>query len=120
MSTGNITPTGVYSLTYKTKNAVLRGPGYASPVSYWMPFNGDIGMHDATWRSAFGKTIYKYDGSHGCVNVPYECAEAIFNNIEVGTPVIAYYREPVTLTSNSAKISNAYSFVDPEKEKQTP
>ena len=90
VSTGNITPTGVYSLTYKTKNAVLRGPGYASPVSYWMPFNGDIGMHDATWRSAFGKTIYKYDGSHGCINMPLGAAKTVYNNLESDMPIIVW------------------------------
>ena len=56
-----------------------------------MPFNWDIGMHDATWRGSFGGGIYKYDGSHGCVNMPYSVAEAIFNNIEAGTPVVCYY-----------------------------
>mgnify|MGYP003307081749 CR=1 FL=1 len=44
------TPTGAYGLTYKTKNATLRGDDYATPVDYWMPFAGNVGMHDATWR----------------------------------------------------------------------
>jgi L,D-transpeptidase catalytic domain/Putative peptidoglycan binding domain len=85
------TPQGTYKLTYKQKNAVLRGPGYAAPVSFWMPFNGDIGIHDATWRSTFGGNIYKTDGSHGCVNSPYSVAEAIFYNIEAGIPVVCYF-----------------------------
>lgn len=45
------TPAGAYPLTYKQRNATLKGEGYATPVSYWMPFNGGIGMHDAGWRS---------------------------------------------------------------------
>lgn len=94
--TGNLdgkhnTPQGVYKLKYKQKNAILRGPGYESPVSFWMPFNGDIGMHDATWRSSFGGEIYKYDGSHGCVNCPYGLAEKIFNNIPAGAPIVCYF-----------------------------
>ena len=84
------TPPGVYCLTYKTRNAVLRGPGYASPVSYWMPFNGGIGMHDATWRSSFGGTIYKTNGSHGCVNLPLNVAKTIYENIQDDTPIILY------------------------------
>ena len=84
------TPIGVYNLDYKQLNAVLRGPGYECPVSYWMPFNGDIGIHDATWRSAYGGQIYNGDGSHGCINASYSLAKAIFENIPAGTPIICY------------------------------
>jgi lipoprotein-anchoring transpeptidase ErfK/SrfK len=85
------TPAGIYSLTYKEKNAVLRGENYAAPVSYWMPFNGDIGIHDATWRSKFGGEIYLTDGSHGCINTPYSVASKIFEYITQGAPVICYF-----------------------------
>ena len=93
--TGNVsrkhtTPKGVYRLKYKAKNVVLRGPDYASPVSFWMPFNGGIGMHDANWRSSFGGTIYKTNGSHGCINCPYDVAKAIYSNIEPNIPVICH------------------------------
>lgn len=69
------TPDGVYKLDYKKKDTILRGPGYATPVSFWMPFNLDIGIHDAVWRGSFGGTIYQTSGSHGCVNTPYEVAQ---------------------------------------------
>lgn len=85
------TPQGTYKLKYKQRNATLTGEDYSAPVNYWMPFNGDIGIHDATWRNAFGGDIYVSDGSHGCVNAPYSMAQAIFNNIEVGMPIICYY-----------------------------
>ena len=85
------TPQGTYKLKYKQRNATLTGENYSTPVNYWMPFNGDIGIHDATWRSSFGGNIYVSNGSHGCVNVPYSVAQAIFNNIEAGMPVICYY-----------------------------
>lgn len=85
------TPSGIYGLTYKERNATLRGEDYATPVSYWMPFNGDIGIHDATWRSKFGGEIYLNDGSHGCVNAPYNVASAIFEYITPGSPVICYF-----------------------------
>ncbi len=85
------TPSGVYSVKDKERNAVLKGPGYAAPVNYWMPFNGGIGMHDASWRSVFGGEIYETNGSHGCVNCPYNLAQALYNNIDVGTPVVCYY-----------------------------
>lgn len=85
------TPTGIYSLKYKKRNAVLKGPGYAAPVDYWMPFVNGVGIHDATWRHKFGGNIYKTDGSHGCINCPYSLAKKIFENIGAGTPVICYY-----------------------------
>jgi lipoprotein-anchoring transpeptidase ErfK/SrfK len=87
---GDATPKGIYSLKYKQRNAVLRGANYASPVDFWMPFNGGIGIHDASWRSVFGGNIYKTNGSHGCINSPYNVAKAIFNNIDEGTPIICY------------------------------
>lgn len=91
LSWGMATPAGAYRMIGKKRNAILRGPGYAAPVDFWMPFNGGIGIHDATWRDAFGGSIYTYDGSHGCINCPYNLAETIFNNITDGTPVICYY-----------------------------
>lgn len=91
ISLNNTTPPGIYRLKYKERNATLKGEGYSTPVSFWMPFNGGIGIHDATWRSVFGGEIYKTDGSHGCINSPYNLAETIFNNINAGTPVVCYY-----------------------------
>lgn len=85
------TPAGIYPLTYKERNATLKGEGYSTPVSYWMPFNGGIGLHDASWRSSFGGTIYKNSGSHGCVNLPPSAAKIIFENISKGDPVICYH-----------------------------
>jgi len=89
-SKGHDTPTGTYPINYLEEDAELVGEGYSSPVSFWMPFNGNIGLHDASWRSSFGGTIYKYSGSHGCVNLPYEKAKKIFKTIEPGMPVVVY------------------------------
>ena len=85
------TPAGAYSITYKQRNATLKGQGYATPVSYWMPFNGGIGLHDANWRKTFGGTIYKNGGSHGCVNLPSAVAKTIYENISAGDPVLCYH-----------------------------
>ncbi len=98
MSKGYDTPGGIYSLKYKQSPAVLRGDiqpdgsyGYESPVTYWMPFNGGVGMHDASWRSTFGGNIYLSNGSHGCINLPISAAKKIYENISSGTPVICFY-----------------------------
>lgn len=85
------TPAGVFGLTYKTRNAVLRGENYETPVSFWMPFNGNIGMHDASWRGAFGGDIYLTNGSHGCINLPPDMAEIIYEYVYTGFPVVCYY-----------------------------
>lgn len=88
---GNATPTGVYYIAGKSTNTYLVGPGYRSYVNYWMPFNGNIGLHDADgWRGAYGGSIYLYDGSHGCVNMPTSTARTIYNNLPIGTAVILY------------------------------
>ena len=91
------TPTGVYYLNYKRKGKTLVGekdkngkPEYETWVDYWMPFNGNIGLHDATWRKEFGGDIYIKNGSHGCVNLPPEKAKEIFATIEKNIPVIVY------------------------------
>lgn len=90
VASGNATPRGIFFLTYKTTDAILRGEDYNSPVKYWMPFNGNIGMHDASWRKTFGKDIYVYNGSHGCINLPYNEAKKIYENITKEMPIIVY------------------------------
>ena len=87
---GNNTPDGTYAITYKERDATLVGQGYESAVKYWMPFNGNIGMHDASWRSTFGGHIYYMNGSHGCINLPSEKAREIFDQVEKGEPVVVY------------------------------
>ncbi len=88
---GNRTPGGIYGVSYKQSPAVLRGRDYETPVTYWMPFNGGIGLHDATWQSSFGGKRYLYHGSHGCVNLPLSVARKIYKICEKQMPVICYY-----------------------------
>ncbi|WP_352397283.1 L,D-transpeptidase family protein [[Clostridium] aminophilum] len=90
LSKGHGTPNGVYTVAYKQKNAVLKGENYRTPVSYWMPFNNGIGFHDANWRGSFGGTIYKTNGSHGCINMPPSMAKKLFENIDTGCIVVCY------------------------------
>lgn len=116
VSRGNGSPDGLFKIVYKQSPAVLKGEDYASDVEYFMPFAYNVGIHDASWRSQFGGEYYKTSGSHGCVNVPGAVAKELYGRIKVDTPVIAYYREPVELTAENCKISNAYSYVDPEAE----
>lgn len=84
------TPEGVYSIYYRQSPAVLNGPGYSSPVEYWMAFYQGYGLHDANWRDSFGGEIYLTNGSHGCVNLPTEAARQIYEIAEIGYPVVCY------------------------------
>lgn len=88
---GHDTPTGVYKIRGKQRNITLVGPGYASPVKYWMNFIGNShGIHDANWRSKFGGSVYLTNGSHGCVNVPPSSMPELYGMVQVGTPVVLY------------------------------
>ncbi len=84
------TPTGTYPVQYKQNDATLVGEDYETPVKYWMPFNKNIGFHDASWRSKFGKDIYLTNGSHGCINMPPANAKKMFQNIQRGVAVVVY------------------------------
>ena len=87
------TTPGTFAVDAKKEDAVLGSldvQGYESPVSFWAPFNGGQGLHDAPWRSDFGGDIYLSNGSHGCVNIPPENMEAIYNAIDIGTAVVVY------------------------------
>lgn len=93
------TPAGAYYLYNKERNRVLRGTKlpdgtwpYETPVSYWMPFNKGIGLHDSSsWRNKWGGTIYMNSGSHGCINLPTNIAAQLYNSIEINCPVVCYY-----------------------------
>lgn len=96
---GHKTPGGLYGLTYKKMHATLIGEDYETPVTYWMPFNGGIGLHDANWRGKFGGEIYTYSGSHGCVNLPVDKAAELYEYVEAGMPIVCYWRDEVTFVN---------------------
>lgn len=79
---------GSFRINYKQRNRILRGSQklYEAFVSYWMPFDGGIGLHDATWRGSFGGNIYKSNGSHGCINLPPAFAKQLYERVTVGMP----------------------------------
>lgn len=101
-SRGCVTPEGIFGITYKTMNAVLKGATYRTPVKYWMPFYGNYGMHDANWRSAFGGEIFKTNGSHGCINLPPSMAEQIYQYVSQGFPVVCYYSQGIPYVGPAA------------------
>ncbi len=118
VSAGCATPTGVYTIKAKQTDRYLTGETYRSWVNYWMPFNGGIGFHDATWRSSFGGTIYQYSGSHGCINMPLANAKKLYGYVSVGTYVVVYggvssvptKTQTVTVTSSYSKMVGDAAF----------
>ncbi len=87
------TPTGVYYIYSKQRDTYLEDEAktYKTFVSYWMPFNGGVGLHDANWQPAFGGSQYKSTGSHGCVNLPPSAAANLYSIIEVGDVVVCHW-----------------------------
>lgn len=41
-----------------------------------------IAVHDAAWREIYGGDEYIRNGSHGCINTPFEAEEKIFKTLE--------------------------------------
>ena len=84
---------GCFAIDAKVTDKVLGAmdsQGYENPVSFWMPFDGGRGLHDAPWRVEYGGDIYKTNGSHGCVNTPYDAMAIIYNNLQIGNAVVVY------------------------------
>ena len=92
VANGTESPEGIFCVVSKSEDEILKGEGYSTPVDYWMPFFEGVGIHDAdSWRgSSYGGTIYLYSGSHGCINTPTANAAIIYQEMEIGTPVICY------------------------------
>ena len=84
----NATRTGNFKIRKKARNTTLKGKDYESKVQYWMAYDGNnFGIHDASWRRKFGGMDYKWNGSHGCINIPTSAAAKLYSYVEVGTPV---------------------------------
>lgn len=112
----NETPSGgVWSLKGKYRNATLKGEGYATPVDYWLPFNGGVGIHDLQKRYYFGGSVYNGAGSHGCINTPLAAVKLIYNGIGDGTPVVVYEddsQEAVSQKTGMQDIRTITSYIE--------
>lgn len=87
----NGTPTGHYKVLRKKQDVYLKGDTFLDHVDYWIAFIGGLyGIHDAQWRKEFGGTIYKKDGSHGCINMPLDNMAKLYKQVEIGTAVNIY------------------------------
>lgn len=92
-SSAQWTPTteGVFKVLWKQTDKWFLQVGEPCHSDYWMPFNSrGEGIHDATWYSTYGGNYYKWSGSHGCINTPYNVVQKMYEKMEEGTPVIIY------------------------------
>ena len=88
----NSTPThaGAFDIDWKASDwEFTTYPG--SYAKYWIPINeyGE-GIHDLVGddEQNYGNQAYQLDGSHGCIRVPAEASEFVYENYEVGDMVL--------------------------------
>ena len=83
------TPLGSWRVQGRQRDRYLVGPGYRDYVHYWVPFNGDFGLHDAPWeKTGYGSQDYPTKGSHGCVHVPRLDMKWLYRWTNVGATVV--------------------------------
>lgn len=81
---------GEFSIWYKVMNEEII-PGHL--VHFWMPYNlACEGLHDAEeWRKyGYGTDNYINNGSNGCINMKFEDAKTIYENVSIGTKVLVH------------------------------
>jgi lipoprotein-anchoring transpeptidase ErfK/SrfK len=94
------TPPGVYHVFAKYSPYKMISPWpYGSP--FWYPpswtnwamefIGGGYFIHDAPWRSWYGPGSNIYNGTHGCVNVPYSPMAFLWGWTPIGTTVVVQY-----------------------------
>ena len=94
------TPPGVYRIFAKYSPYKMISPWpYGSP--FWYPpswtnwamefIGGGYFIHDAPWRSWYGPGANLYNGTHGCVNVPYSPMSFLWGWAPIGTTVVVQY-----------------------------
>ncbi len=85
------TPSGVYSVLSRMKDHTMRGSYGTAYCRYAVVFSSTgLYFHDASWRDSFGGDTYLNSGSHGCVNLSYDAAKYLYQNVDTGTPVVIF------------------------------
>ena len=89
------TPTGLFYVMNLYRDYTMYYSDGSSPCDYFIKVTSDgVGIHDASWRSEYGGDIWKTNGSHGCINTPYDAVQLIFQHLsdmdDNHIPVIIY------------------------------
>ena len=115
MEQSSYTKPGIYTTAAKESQKKLHGElqadgsySWERDVDSWIPFNGEIGFYDASWRSSFGGKLYLTAGSTtGSVALPTAVAQALYDNVDDGTPVIIYYSEAYEVSEDTLTVTQA-------------
>ncbi len=115
MEQSSYTKPGIYTTAAKENQKKLHGElqadgsySWERDVDSWIPFNGEIGFYDASWRSSFGGNLYLTAGSTtGSVALPTAVAQALYDNVDDGTPVIIYYSEAYEVSEDTLTVTQA-------------
>lgn len=90
------TPRGNWRIISKRRSFYMVGNIRGQHWRVWTNYaafftGGGHALHDAPWRKKFGwNTNYRWNGSHGCVNMPLPAARYIYENAPYNTPVRVY------------------------------
>ncbi len=80
------TYTGIYTIQRKYPQDRMRGADYDIPdVPNVLYYDRGYALHGAYWHSNFGTPV-----SHGCINLPVNNAQWLFDWSQVGTSVIIH------------------------------
>ena len=90
---GRGTVPGVWTVTEKAPEkeiGVIGTQNNGVSVQKCIGFNGRQGIHSAPWMENFGVDVPAGSRTSGCVAIPEETAEALYELVENGTPVAVY------------------------------
>ncbi|MBP3506592.1 MAG: L,D-transpeptidase family protein [Lachnospiraceae bacterium] len=105
----NETQSGIYAIHTKISPKAVSDDEEDREAKYWLGFNGQFGIQDAKWQHVFGGSRYVTDGSDGCIWMPIDTAQEVYENFEVGDFVIIYGEDDIkedTEEGNSDRIDN--------------
>lgn len=90
---GFYTPVGTYSVYDKLPIQTMRGSMFGEtwnvPNIPWVMYvNGSVAMHGTYWHNLFGSGALM---SHGCINLPMDDAQWIYEWNDIGTTVNIHY-----------------------------
>lgn len=89
------TPTGMFmTMDWNTEYTMHGSYGTAFSHYFIRLTPQGVGIHDASWRSVYGGTEYLNNGSHGCINTPYDKVKLFYDTLyprgSYHVPVIIY------------------------------
>lgn len=90
------TPVGMFHTMDFNTEYTMHGSYGTAFSHYFIRITPDgVGIHDSSWRSRYGGTEYIRNGSHGCINTPYDKVDFMYwrlmeYNKGAALPVIVY------------------------------